>query len=85
MRALTVSFLTSLLAASVLTSAHAGLDLQCLQTKTLRVIYYDPAHAYIIPHLARCFENSYGYYKRSLGYVPGEEVTILLQDFDDYG
>src|SRR6186713_201839 len=85
MRALTVSFLTSLLAASVLTSAHAGLDLQCLQTKTLRVVYYDPAHAYIIPHLARCFENSYGYYKRSLGYVPGEEVTILLQDFDDYG
>jgi len=85
MRALTVSILVAILAGIGVTNARAGLDLQCLQTKTLRVVYYDPAHAYIIPHLARCFENSYGYYKRSLGYVPGEEVTILLQDFDDYG
>ena len=49
------------------------------------MVYYDPSHAYILPHLARCFENSYGYFQRSLGYVPGEEVTVLLQDFDDYG
>lgn len=65
--------------------AEAGLELQSLETPTLRVVYYDPAHAYILPHLARCFENSYGYFQRSLGYVPGEEVTVLLQDFDDYG
>jgi hypothetical protein len=63
----------------------AGLTLESLQTPTLRVVYYDPAHAYILPHLARCYENSYSYFKRNLGYVPGEEVTILLQDFDDYG
>jgi hypothetical protein len=62
-----------------------ALELQSLETRTLRVVYYDPAHAYILPHLARCFENSYGYFQRSLGYVPGEKVTVLLQDFDDYG
>ncbi len=85
MRALTVSIVIAIIAALGAVPSRAGLDLQCLQTKTLRVVYYDPAHAYIIPHLARCFENSYGYFERSLGYVPGEEVTILLQDFDDYG
>lgn len=85
MRPLIVSFLSAVMAAALSAPARGGLQLQSLQTPTLRVVYYDPAHAYIIPHLARCFENSYSYYKRSLGYVPGEEVTILLQDFDDYG
>ncbi len=65
--------------------ARAQLDFQSLETKSLRVVYYDPEHAYIIPHLARCFENSMGFYHRKLGYTPYEQVTILLQDFDDYG
>ncbi len=65
--------------------ASAQLDFQSLETSTLRVVYYDPDDAYIIPHLARCFENSMAFYRRELGYVPYEHVTILLQDFDDYG
>lgn len=51
----------------------------------MRVVYYDPEHAYILPHLARCFENSLGFYHRFVDYSPYEPVTILLQDFDDYG
>ena len=79
-------FIAGLVSALVLApAARAQLKLQSLQTPTMRVVYYDPAHEYIIPHLARCFENSMGEYHRKLGYVPGEEVTILLQDFDDYG
>ncbi len=65
--------------------ARAQLDFQSVETKTMRVVYYDPGHAYIIPHLARCFENSVQYYHRFLGFEPYEHVTILLQDFDDYG
>jgi len=71
------------LAAAPLSAATFGF--KALQTQNMQVVYYDDAHAYIIPHLTRCFENSYGYFHRSLGYVPGEPVTILLQDFDDYG
>ena len=51
----------------------------------MRVVYYDPEHAYILPHLARCFENSMDFYYGFVGYTPYEQVTILLQDFDDYG
>src|SRR5512139_1437714 len=87
MRPVTLVRLVMLVVVILATAAtsRAGLELQSLQTPTLRVVYYDPAHAYILPHLARCYENSYSYFKRNLDYVPGEEITVLLQDFDDYG
>ena len=88
MRPITIRILIAFLGVVSLlharTSCATG-GLESLETKTLRVVYYDPAHAYILPHLARCFENSYAYFQRSMGYVPGEKVTVLLQDFDDYG
>jgi hypothetical protein len=65
--------------------ASGQLKFQVLETEYLRVVYYDEEHAYVLPHLARCFENSMGYYRDFFGYTPTEEVTILLQDFDDYG
>lgn len=77
--------LATLVVAALPPRARAQLDFQSVETKTMRVVYYDPGHAYIIPHLARCFENSMGFYHRFMGYEPYEHVTILLQDFDDYG
>lgn len=56
-----------------------------LRTEYLRLVYYDQEHEYVLRHLGRCFENTMGYYRDFFGYTPHEEVTILLQDFDDYG
>ena len=61
------------------------LNWRVLETPDLRLVYYDQDHSYILPHLARCFENTMGYYRSFFEYEPSEEVTILLQDFDDYG
>jgi hypothetical protein len=58
---------------------------QVLETPDLRLVYYDDEHSYVLPHLARCFENTMGYYRAFFDYEPSEAVTILLQDFDDYG
>ncbi|HSM52227.1 MAG TPA: hypothetical protein VLA75_12575, partial [Thermoanaerobaculia bacterium] len=33
----------------------------------------------------RCFANALGFYRGLVSFVPSERVTILLQDFDDYG
>ncbi len=55
------------------------------ETKNLRLIYYDPNHSYVIPHLRRCFENSFKFHGELHHYTPAEEVTVLFQDFDDYG
>jgi hypothetical protein len=75
---------------SVATTVLAGdpewrLKWQVLETPDLRLVYYDDEHAYVLPHLARCFENTMGYYREFFDYEPSEAVTILLQDFDDYG
>ena len=67
--------------------AHSSIHAQLysLQTKDLRLIYYTKAHEFVVPHLARCFENSLRFHERLFQYTPSEEVTILLQDFGDYG
>jgi hypothetical protein len=59
--------------------------LYTLRTKNLRLIYYNKQHAYIIPHMARCFENSMAFHRQLFDYTPSEEVTVLLHDWNDYG
>ncbi len=65
--------------------ASAQLDLQFYRTEDMNVVYMDEDNSYILPHLARCFENSLGFHKDLFDYQPSEEITVLLQDFDDYG
>ena len=69
-----------LLAAS--TTLHA--QFYALQTRDLRLVYYSKAHEYVVPHLARCFENALAFHHRLFEYTPSEKVTLLLQDFGDY-
>lgn len=56
-----------------------------VRTNDLRLIYYDPSHEYVIPHLVRTFENSLGFHRRLFNYHPDGPVHVLLEDFDDYG
>ena len=56
-----------------------------LQTKNLRLVYYSKAHEYLVPHLARCFENALSFHHDLFGYTPSEPITVLLEDFGDYG
>ena len=51
----------------------------------LMVVYLNEDNQYILPHLSRCFINSLNLYKAIFGYEPSERITVLLQDFDDYG
>lgn len=55
------------------------------QTETARLIFLDREHSYVTPHIIRCFENSLRFHRQLFDYTPSEHVTILLQDFDDYG
>ena len=82
--ALLVMF-TAVLLGGFSSISQAQIKFYSLETDRMRVVYYDQNHRYVIPHVARCFENSLNYYYDFFGYVPTEEVTILFQDFDDYG
>jgi hypothetical protein len=55
------------------------------ETAHVKVIYYDPAHEYVVEHLMRCFENALSFDERTFHYKPSEKVAILLEDFGDYG
>ncbi|MCG8606601.1 hypothetical protein MJD09_16660 [bacterium] len=56
-----------------------------LETQNLRLIYYDKTHEYIVSHLGRCFENAYRFHSKLFDYASQENVTVLLQDFHDFG
>lgn len=66
-----------------LQAAHPKLYVQ--ETEHLRVIYYDPAHEYLVPYLIRCFENALKFDQKLFHYTPSQKITILLKDFSDYG
>jgi hypothetical protein len=55
------------------------------ETKDMCIVYLNEGQEYLLPHMARCFANSMGFYQKNLGFAPKEPVTILMQDFDDYG
>lgn len=66
-------------------SARAEPRLYTQETKHFRIIYYSPAHEYLAPLLIRSLENALQFYRVKFGYQPQEEITVLIQDFDDSG
>jgi hypothetical protein len=65
--------------------ASAQLKFRLFKTEDMLVVYLDKDNEYILPHLTNCFTNSFEFHKKLFGYTPSEPVTVLLQDFDDYG
>ena len=65
--------------------ASAQLEFRLFKTEDMLVVYLDEDNEYILPHLTNCFTNSLEFHKDLFGYTPSEPVTVLLQDFDDYG
>jgi len=58
---------------------------QSIETKNLRLIYFGEAHAYLVSHVARCFENSLAQHMKIFDYKPTEKITVVLHDFSDFG
>jgi hypothetical protein len=54
------------------------------ETDNFRIVYYSPAHEYLAPLLIRSLENAARFDQKTFGYRP-RKVTVLLQDFQDYG
>jgi hypothetical protein len=61
------------------------IDLNALQTKDLRLLYFDPSETYLTPYVARSFENSMAFQQKTWGWKPWDKTTVLLKDFSDYG
>ena len=68
-----------------LISTSAGAQFNMIETKNLRLVSYDFGHAYILPHAGRCFQNALDFHQKLFDYTPSEKITVLLQDFGDFG
>lgn len=55
------------------------------ESEHVRVVYYDPAHEYLVPHLIRSVENALKFDNQLFHYTPSQKITILFEDFGDYG
>jgi len=60
-------------------------QLYTFETRNLNLIYVNKTHEYIVPHLARCFENALQFERGLFHYTPTQKVTVFLQDFSDFG
>jgi hypothetical protein len=76
---------TAALLALATAAAADELHLSVLETEDLRLIYFDPAQTYLVPHVVRSFENSLAWQRRVFGWQPYEKTTVLLKDFTDAG
>jgi len=76
------------LLASLLFAAFAepaAAQLHEIETRDLRLLFYDPHYTYLAPQLMRAFDNALEFHKRTFRYQPDGKVTVLLEDFGDYG
>lgn len=67
----------------LLSSVHS--EFKTLETEHLRLIYFSGANDFLVPHVARCFENAYRFHHTLYDYTSPEKVTIFLHDLADYG
>jgi hypothetical protein len=54
-------------------------------TDHIEVLYYSPAHEYLVTHLIRSYENALRFEKDLFRYTPSEKLSVLLEDFGDTG
>ena len=70
--------------AGILT-APASADLKFLETKELRLAYYDPGGTYFVPLATQSFLAGLAAQEQRFGYRPDGKVNVLIQDFSDRG
>ena len=62
-----------------------GADKSFLETLQLRVVYYDPSEAYLVPHVTQSFLSALAGHKRLLDFTPSGRVGVFLRDVSDRG
>ena len=59
------------LIAWMLAAPQAGaIELQALETKDLKLLYFDPQQTYLVPHVARSFQNSLAFQQKMYHWQP---------------
>ncbi|HEX5651178.1 MAG TPA: hypothetical protein VFX69_16085 [Steroidobacteraceae bacterium] len=70
---------------AVATPDFADAQIKFVETDRLRLAYFDPGGAYLVPYATQSFVNALDAQQRAFGYVPDGKANVLLQDFSDRG
>ncbi|HRJ28455.1 MAG TPA: hypothetical protein PLV21_06860 [Cyclobacteriaceae bacterium] len=60
-------------------------QLNMIETNDMRLVSYDFGHKYVLPHAGRCFHSALDFHRKLFDYEPTEKITVLIQDFGDFG
>ncbi len=60
-------------------------QLSSVEAPNLGLVYLEPTQSFLIPQVARSFENSLAFQHRLFDFTPSERITVLLTDFADFG
>jgi Tol biopolymer transport system component len=58
---------------------------QALETGDLRLMYTSPLQSYLVPQVARSYQNALQFHKRLWNYDPGGPMNVLMHDLWHYG
>ncbi len=56
-----------------------------IKTDDLNLIYYDFGHEMLLGHTIRSYTNALNYHRNKFNYELSEPVTVIVQDFGDFG
>ncbi len=65
--------------------ADLAAQFQTLETRNLRLVYTSPLQSYLVPQVARSFENSLQFHRRLFDYTPKGRINLLMHDLWHYG
>jgi len=58
---------------------------QMLETRDLRLVYTSPLQSWLVPQVARSFENALQFHHQLWDYTPAGKVNVLMHDLWHYG
>jgi hypothetical protein len=70
---------------AMLFSLCLNAQLDKIETEEMSLVTYNFGHKYILPHATRCFYSSLQFHKALFDYTPSQKISLLIQDFGDYG
>ncbi|HVX89178.1 MAG TPA: hypothetical protein VG940_09640 [Gemmatimonadales bacterium] len=65
--------------------APLAAQFQTLETGDMRLVYTSPLQSYLVPQVARSFENSLRFHARFWNYDPPGKMEVLMHDLWHYG
>ncbi|MBV8403821.1 MAG: hypothetical protein JO203_06475 [Gammaproteobacteria bacterium] len=75
--------MATLLVAALSGASVARADQEIVETKDLRVVYYDPAETYLVPHVLQSLLSGLRAHEKLFDYTPDGPLNVWLKDFSD--